>query len=136
MNPRIIFITLALFILTGCSQQIDVPENQYAILFHMGEIKKTVSGPVTIEKGFMFEHVRFINKKDSVELGGGRFIVHYSVSEPEMYYRVIGSNCKLYSLIEKELARQALDGKIVNTPELLFNMIKDMSLPIDLEKVS
>ena len=132
---RTLFILLALFMLTGCSKSVDVPEEKYGILFRMGKIEKTVSGPATLEKGLMFEHVSFIKKKDSVELGGGKFIVHYSVTEPEMYYHVIGSSCKFYSLIEKELARHALDGKIVNTNALLFEMIKGMGLPVVLDKV-
>lgn len=132
---RILFILVPLFLLTGCSQQVDVPEDQYGILFRMGKIEKTVSGPATLEKGFMFEHVTFIDKKDSVELGGGKFIVKYSVSEPEKYHRAIGSSCRLYSKIEKELARYALDGKVVNTSALLFEMINGMDLPIVLDKV-
>lgn len=129
------YLLVCLFLLTGCSQSVDVPEDQYGLLFRMGKIEKTVSGPATLEKGFMLEHVSFINKRDSVELGGGKFTVHYSVSEPELYYRVIVSNCQLYSLIEKELASYALDGKVVNTNTLLFEMVKAMGLPIALDKV-
>jgi len=132
---RIFFILVLLTSLTGCSQQVDVPADKYGLLFRMGKIEKTVSGPATIEKGFMFEHVSFIPKKDTVELARGKFVVHYSINEPEKYYRIVGSSCEFYRLIEKELAKFALEGKVANTHVILLEMITGMGLPIVLDKV-
>jgi hypothetical protein len=135
-SMKIYYLFIAMFLLVGCSQSIDVPKDNYGLLLKMGKIEKTVSGPATIEKGFIFEQVKFISKKDTLELARGKFVVHYSVKEPERYYQKIGSSCQFYRLVEKELARYALDGKVVNTHVLLFEMIEGMGLPIVLDKVT
>ena len=130
----IIFLFMLVFV-TGCTQTVDVPEDKYGLLFKTGKIIKTVSGPAVLEKRFPFERVGFIPKKDTVELARGRFVVHYSITEPEKYYRELGSSCRFYRRIEKELANHALAGKLVNTHVLLFEMIDSMGLPIKLDKV-
>lgn len=78
-----------------------------------------------------------INKEDSITLNDGRFQVSYGVTDPVEYYFVThGYSSDLLQVIEKELANHALEGKPVNTEELLRKMIEGMRLPIALREIS
>jgi len=130
---RLISIFLVLFTLSACSETVKVPEDKFGILFRLGEIKTSVSGPATLEINFL-NTVHLVNKEDKIELGNGKFIIRYRIADPIKYYLTTGDNKpNLVKIIEKKLVNYALKGEPVNTKEHLYKMIEDMGLPIILE---
>jgi hypothetical protein len=132
---RVFTTIISVLLLTGCTKSVDVPKDKYGISTRFGEIQKSISGPGTIKHTIFIGNVTLINKKDKFMLHDKKFIVHYSVDNPEEYFKRIGwrGNPFIIELIEKELAKHALVGKVVNTKELLYEMIEGMNLPIVLE---
>ncbi|OYY40383.1 MAG: hypothetical protein B7Y56_15950 [Gallionellales bacterium 35-53-114] len=101
----------------------------------LGEIQSSVSGPATLEKAFLIESVRFIEKKKKFELGNGKYIIEYEILDPEEYYKLMG-NRSMEEILEKRIAKQALNGKAINSKYDLFEIIDSIKLPIKLEKNS
>jgi hypothetical protein len=131
---RLISILFVLFTLSACSEIVEVPEDKFGILFRLGEIKTSVSGPATLEINRILNTVYLVNKEDKIVLGNGKFVIRYKIADPIKYYLNAGaSKLILVELIEKKLANYALKGKPVNTKELLYKMIRNMGLPIILE---
>ncbi|HQS60041.1 MAG TPA: hypothetical protein PKZ37_16815 [Gallionellaceae bacterium] len=132
---KLLFIVCTLVFLSACSKTIDIPKEEYGVLLRLGEIQSSVSGPATLEKAFLIESVRFIEKKKKFELGNGKYIIEYEILDPEEYYKLMG-NRSMEEILEKRIAKQALNGKAINSKYDLFEIIDSIKLPIKLEKNS
>ncbi len=130
---RLTSAILVLFTLTACSESVEVPEDKFGILFRMGEIETSISGPATLEVNPIGSNVLLVKKEDEIVLGNGEFIIRYRIVDPKKYYLVTRGKLNLVEVVEKELAKYALKGEPVNTKELLNKMIEGMGLPIILE---
>ncbi|MEO9522688.1 MULTISPECIES: hypothetical protein [Marinobacter] len=123
-------VLVLVFLLAGCTSSIDVPENQYAVLFRFGEIQSSTPGPAIIDKTVFIEHVVLIDKLFELKVDEGRYVVRYEVTDPERYYKVTGGNRAISGILETELERLSLQGTAIHTQSQLHEVIDDMELPI------
>lgn len=131
---RLILIMFILLGLSACSRTIEVPKDQFGVLLYMGEIKSSVSGPAKLEKGFLFSYVSLINKREKIELNNGKYIIEYEVIDPEQYYKLMGGNRTILGSLEKEIAKQAINGKAIKSIYDLYELIDNLKLPIRILK--
>ena len=123
-------ILALVLLLSGCTSSIDIPEDQYGLLFRFGEIQTSASGPAKIDKAFFIEHVVLIDKLFELKMDEGRYLVRYEVTDPKRYYKVTGGNRTISGILGRELARLSLRGKAIHTQSQLHEVIEDMNLPI------
>lgn len=125
------FFRLApLLLLSACTKPVDVPSDSYGLLLRFGEIKKVVAGPAQIEAAPIIDSLLLIEKAHALELNDGQYSIRYMVTDPKGYYMVLGGNRSIWHTLEKELARQSLKGKAINSQGELYDLVEGMKLPI------
>jgi hypothetical protein len=129
-----VFLFVPLLLLGACTSSVAIPADKYGVLLRFGEIKEAVQGPAMLDKAFAVEHVILINKEYSIKLNNDQYLVRYQVVDPKRYFLLVHGNGSILELVEKELARQSLQGKAVASEAKLHALIESMKLPIRVER--